>query len=217
MRRWPWHLGSALISFWSAADRDRILPKHILAMPHLGKHLDRIAAHHADRTLQAPARRRAGTGWWPSPRPGATAPVASPRAPRQHRLRPNGSISVLLSVSMVTAKRALGLGVFMGGSRSPHVVGQGAQAGERSPELLRLALEHLAAAQREQGYRHRTAPSARGKRRRYGRWCGPARRRPRPPLRRSDSGRRRRPRRRLPGMRARSTRGPTMVQIRWIS
>ena len=29
----------------------RRLPEHVLAMPHLGEHLDRVAAGHADRLL----------------------------------------------------------------------------------------------------------------------------------------------------------------------
>ena len=43
----------------------------------------------------------------------------------------------------------VGLGVFVG-AVDPHVVGQARRRAERSPELLRRALEHLAAAQREQ-------------------------------------------------------------------
>ena len=171
---------------------------------------DRIAARHADGALHRPACRRAGTGWSPSPRRAGDGTVASPRA-RAASIDGRARHELLVVGLDGHREARVRLGVFVG-AVDPHVVGQRAQPLERRPELLRRALEHLAAAQREHACRRRTAPAARGRHRRCGRWCGPARRRPRPRPRRSGNGRRRRPRRRCPGCAPGRGRGPTMVQ-----
>ena len=83
---------------------------------------------------------------------------------------------------------------------------------ERRPELLRRALEHPAAAQREQRVAAEQRALVAERIGDVARWCGPGRRTPPPRPRRSGSGRRRRPRRRCRGCARGRAAGPTMVQ-----
>ena len=120
----------------------------VLAGADFGEHLGRRMRRPCRPPWRPPAHRRAGTGWRPSPRPGARAPSACRRRAAASTCCSRAA-SALLSGSMVLAKRMFA-SVYSWPQWSMRVVGQRAQLQHRLPHLLHRAFDHAAAADREQ-------------------------------------------------------------------